>query len=362
MKVPFVDLQTDHNSIRSELDAAYHRVMDEGHFIFGKELETFEANYANYCGTKYCIGVANGLDALHLILRAMGIGSGDEVIVPANTFIATWLAVTYAGATPVPVEPDEKTYNIDPSRIKAAITSKTKAIMAVHLYGQPADMDAINDIAQSHGLKVIEDAAQAHGAKYKGKSTGGLADAAGFSFYPAKNLGALGDGGAITTNDTELAEKIRLLHNYGSQQKYLHDVTGFNSRLDELHAAFLNVKLKYLNNWNLKRQKIAQQYCEILMNHTPITLPFVPNWCEPVWHLFVIRHPLRNQLIQKFKENNIGSIIHYPVPPHLSGAYISKQRPYNLPITEKLSHEILSLPIGPHLNPEQINRVAEAIL
>ena len=247
MKVPFVDLQTEHNSIRKELDAAYHRVIDAGHFILGKELQIFETNYANYCGTKYCIGVANGLDALHIILRAMEIGVGDEVIVPGNTFIATWFAVSYAGATPVPVEPDERTYNIDPQRIEAAITPKTKAIIAVHLYGQPADMDAINAIGKKYGLKVIEDAAQAHGAKYKGKPTGGLADAAGFSFYPAKNLGALGDGGAITTNDAELVEKIRLLHNYGSQQKYMHDIAGYNSRLDELHAAFLNVKMKYLD-------------------------------------------------------------------------------------------------------------------
>lgn len=362
MKVPFVDLQSDHNSIRSELDAAYHRVMDAGHFIFGKELEMFEANYAKYCDTKYCIGVANGLDALHLILRAMDIGSGDEVIVPANTFIATWLAVTYAGAIPVPVEPDEQTFNIDPSRIKAAITPRTKAIIAVHLYGQPADMDAINEIAQSHGLKVIEDAAQAHGAKYKGKTTGGLADAAGFSFYPAKNLGALGDGGAITTNDTKLAEKIRLLHNYGSQQKYLHDIAGYNSRLDELHAAFLNVKLKHLNNWNQKRQGIAQQYCASLKNHPQVILPFVAEWCESVWHLFVIRHPDREKLMQKLKEQMIGLIIHYPVPPHLSGAYHHSHKSYQLPITEKLSQEIISLPIGPHLNQDHINKIVDAVL
>jgi dTDP-4-amino-4,6-dideoxygalactose transaminase len=292
----------------------------------------------------------------------MEIGPGDEVIVPANTFIATWLAVSHSGATPIPVEPDEKTYNIDPARIKAAITPKTKAIIAVHLYGQPADMDAINEIAQAHGLKVIEDAAQAHGAKYKGRPTGGLADAAGFSFYPAKNLGALGDGGAITTNDDKLAEKIRLLHNYGSQQKYIHDITGYNSRLDELHAAFLNVKLKHLNNWNQKRQQVAQQYCTFLKNHAQITLPYVPDWCEPVWHLFVIRHPDRIQLMQKFKEQDIGSIIHYPVPPHLSGAYFNPHKSYHLPITEKISQEILSLPIGPHLNSDQVKSVSQVIL
>lgn len=362
MKIPFVDLQSDHNSIRTELDDAYHRVMERGLFIFGKEVQQFETNYANYCQAKHCIGVANGLDALHLILRAMGIGEGDEVIVPANTFIATWLAVTYAGAKPIPVEPDNLTYNIDPEKITAAITEKTKAIIPVHLYGQPADMDKINSIAKKHGLKVIEDAAQSHGAKYKGKSTGSLGDAAAFSFYPAKNLGALGDGGAITTNDSELADKIRLLSNYGSQQKYVHEITGYNSRLDELHAAFLNVKLKYLDAWNEKRSNIAQLYGEFLKNNPNITLPFVPEWCKPVWHLFVIRHPNREQLMEKFKKEDIGSIIHYPIPPHLSGAYRDTHHHYQLPLTEKLSQEIISLPLGPHLNSEQIKKIAEVML
>ena len=260
MQVPFLDLGRLHQSIRAPLDAAYHRVMDSGWFIMGPELEAFEAEFAQYCEVKHCIGVGNGLEALHLLLRAYGIGPGDEVIVPSNTFIATWLAVTQCGATPVPVEPDVNTHNIDPALIAAAITPRTRAIMPVHLYGQPADMDPINEIAAKHGLIVIEDAAQAQGARYKGRRTGSLGHAAGTSFYPGKNLGALGDGGAVLTSDDAIADKVRQLRNYGSKIKYQHDLAGYNSRLDEMQAAFLRVKLTVLDDWNALRSEIADQY------------------------------------------------------------------------------------------------------
>lgn len=325
MKVPFLNLKAPYLELQQDLDAAYGRVMESGWYILGQEVEAFEAEFAAYCGTQYCIGVGNGLEALHLILRAMEIGPGDEVIVPANTYIATWLAVSYAGAIPVPVEPDEKTYNINPKQIEAAITPNTKAILAVHLYGQPANMDLINEIARHYKLKVIEDAAQAHGSRYKGQRVGGLGDAAGFSFYPGKNLGALGDGGAVTTNDYELANKIRLLRNYGSRVKYLNEVKGFNSRLDELQAAFLRVKLTKLDEWNTRRAKVANQYLEKLSCLTDLILPSVPAWAEPVWHLFVVRHPKRFDLEKHLKNSGIGTLVHYPIPPHLSGAYIKKQ-------------------------------------
>jgi len=258
VRVPFLDLKLPHLELQQELESAFRRVLESGNYILGREVEEFEKEFAAYCGVRHCVGVGNGLDALHLILRAYGIGAGDEVIVPSNTFIATWLAVSYAGARPVPVEPIEATYNIDPQRIRDAITPRTKAIIAVHLYGQPADMGAINDIALHHGLKVIEDAAQAHGARYKGIRAGNLGDAAGFSFYPGKNLGAFGDGGAITTNDDSLASQVRILRNYGSQVKYHNEVKGFNSRLDELQAALLRVKLKHLDAWNSSRSRLAK--------------------------------------------------------------------------------------------------------
>src|SRR5664280_2839469 len=265
MKVPFLELKPAYNELRDELDAAYHRVMDSGWYLLGNEIESFETGFAKYCEAGHCVAVGNGLDALHLILRAYDIGAGDEVIVPTNTFIATWLAVSYAGATPVPVEPDKATYNINPAKIEAAITGKTKAIMPVHLYGQPADMDPILEIADKYRIKVIEDAAQAHGARYKKKRVGGLGDAAGFSFYPGKNLGAFGDGGAVTTNDPIIAEKVRQLSNYGSQVKYSHNIKGFNSRLDEIQAALLRVKLRHLDEWNARRRKTV--------SYTHLTLP-----------------------------------------------------------------------------------------
>ena len=363
MKVPFLDFQAPYLELKAELDAAYQRVMESGWYILGKEVEAFETEFAVYCETKYCIGVGNGLEALHLILRAMEIGVGDEVIVPANTYIASWLAVSQVGATLVPVEPDEKTHNINPSLIENAITDRTKAIMAVHLYGQPADMDTINEIAARHNLKVIEDAAQGHGARYKNRRVGSLGDAAGFSFYPTKNLGAIGDAGAVTTNNAELADKIRLLRNYGSRVKYENEIQGYNSRLDELQAAFLRVKLAKLDEWNARRVKIAEKYLKTLSKNPHLMLPFVPDWAEPVWHLFVVRHPNRYNLEQHLRKNGIATLIHYPIPPHLSDAYAGEGWHLDsFPVSERLSREILSLPIGSHLNDQQIEAVTRTLL
>jgi dTDP-4-amino-4,6-dideoxygalactose transaminase len=359
-QIPFLDLKALYLEIKEELDAAYRRVMESGWYILGQELEAFEKEFAKYCEAKRCIGVGNGLEALHLILRAMEIGPGDEVIVPSNTFIATWLAVSYAGATTVPVEPDERTYNINPNLIEASITHKTRAIIPVHLYGQPADMDPILEIAKRYKLKVIEDAAQVHGAKYKGKQTGGLGDAAGFSFYPGKNFGAFGDGGAVTTNDTKLAERIRSLRNYGSQVKYQHNIKGFNSRLDELQAAFLRVKLRKLDEWNERRKIIAGMYLKRLADVQGLILPYVPDWAEPVWHLFVIRTPKRDALQKHLEQNGIQTMIHYPVPPHKQQAY-QEMNHLNLPITERIHQEVLSLPMGPTTKEENALYVIDSI-
>ena len=359
--IPFLDLKLPHQELREELQQAFSEVLDSGWFIQGNQLEAFESEYAAYCGTKHCIGVGNGLDALHLILRAYDIGVGDEVIVPSNTYIATWLAASYAGATPIPVEPDERTYNINPALIEQAITPKTKAIMAVHLYGQPADMDAINTIALKYNLKVIEDAAQSQGARYKGKLAGGLGDAAGHSFYPGKNLGALGDGGAITTNDDDLADKLKVLRNYGSRTKYFNEVKGFNSRLDELQAAFLRVKLRKLDEWNARRKEIAAYYLTHI-NNADLLLPHVPEWAEPVWHLFVIRTKDRDGLQQHLHAANIGTVIHYPIPPHLQIAY--GELGYtkgSFPIAEIIHDQVLSLAIGPHLGMDGANTVCNAV-
>ncbi len=358
--IPFVDISVSWQ-MKNEMETAFDKVLASNWYILGNEVSQFEQEFATYCEVKHGIGVGNGLDALHLILRGLGIGAGDEVIVPANTYIATWLAVSYAGATPVPVESNELTYNIDPERIESAITPKTKAIIAVHLYGQPADMDAIKTIAQKYHLKVIEDAAQAHGAYYKNRRVGSLGDAAGFSFYPTKNLGALGDGGAITTNDDELAEKVKLLRNYGSRVKYYNEVKGFNSRLDELQAALLRVKLRKLDEWNAKREQIATLYFENLKGQPG--LPHIPAWAHPVWHVFVIRHSKRDELQQHLNQLGIGTLIHYPVPPHLSTAYQSDKlwKTGDFPITEQLATEILSLPMSPELTVKQIGLVAERI-
>jgi dTDP-4-amino-4,6-dideoxygalactose transaminase len=363
VKVPFLDFVGPYEELKAGLDEAYFRFMRSARYVLGRELEAFEQEFAEYCGAGHCVGVGNGLEALHLILRAYGIGAGDEVIVPSNTYIATWLAVSYAGATPVPVEPDARTGNIDPVRIEAAITPRTKAIMPVHLYGQPADMDPILELARKRGLKVVEDNAQAQGARYKGRRTGSLGDAAGNSFYPGKNLGAFGDAGAVTTNDTALAEHIRSLRNYGSKRKYYNEHKGFNSRLDELQAAFLRVKLQKLDEWNGRRRALAAHYRAALADAPELGLPFVPDWAEPVWHLFVVRHPNRDALQQGLTEAGIGTLIHYPVPPHLSGAYAdAKWAPGAYPVAEALANTVLSLPMGPHLREAQAKLVEREII
>ncbi|TWI60643.1 dTDP-4-amino-4,6-dideoxygalactose transaminase [Pseudoduganella lurida] len=362
MNVPFLDLQAINASQGAELEAAFRRVLQSGWYVLGKEVEQFEQRFAAYCGSAQAIGVANGLDALMLVLRAWGMQPGDEVIVPSNTFIATWLAVSQCGATPVPVEPVEGTYNIDPARIEAAITPRTRAIVAVHLYGQPADMPAIVAIARRHKLKLLEDAAQAHGATCHGRRTGSLADAAAFSFYPGKNLGALGDGGAITTDDAALAQLLRTYRNYGSQKKYHNLVQGFNSRLDELQAALLNVKLDALDDGNAQRRAIAARYTERLAGTPGLTLPVVPAWTEPVWHLYVVRHAQRDTLAARLAERGIGTIVHYPIAPHLQEAYAALDyREGSLPVAEAIHREVLSLPIGPHMSIAQADEVAAAV-
>ena len=360
MKVPFLDLKAGYLELQSEIDAAIQRVLGSGWYILGEEVDAFEQEYAAYCEAKYCVALANGLDALHLALLALNVGPGDEVIVPSNTYIATWLAVSQCGATPVPVEPDERTYNIDPTLIEAALTSRTKVILPVHLYGQPADMGPILIIARKHGLRVVEDAAQAHGSYYKGKRIGAHGDVVAWSFYPGKNLGAYGDGGAITTDDPEIADRIRVLRNYGSRVKYVNEMRGFNSRLDTLQAAVLRVKLPHLDRWNNVRREFAASYLAELADVVELTVPFVPDWAEPVWHLFVLRSKNRNALQQKLNDSGIGTMIHYPIPPHLSIAYkdltISGQ---SCAIAEALSNEILSIPISPYL---QAQNVADIVI
>lgn len=361
MNIPFLDLKAGYIELQAEIDAAIKRVLDTGWYILGEEVEAFERDYATYCEAKHCVGVANGLDALHLGLLALGVGAGDEVIVPSNTYIATWLAVSQCGATPIPAEPDAATYNLDPARIEAAITPRTKVILPVHLYGQPADMDPILAIARKHCLKVLEDGAQAHGARYKGKRIGAHGDVVAWSFYPGKNLGAYGDGGAITTDDAEIAERIRVLRNYGSRVKYVNDVKGFNSRLDPIQAAALHVKLKVLDEWNARRTVIARRYQTELAN-TGITLPFVPEWAEPAWHLYVIQHAQRDLLQNKLSEAGIGTLIHYPIPPHLQQAYASAGYVNaQFPIAEQMATQMLSLPMGPHFSLQQQRYVISAI-
>lgn len=361
MNVSFLDLKTIHQEIREEFDKAYSRVVESGRYLLGQELIEFERAFAEYCSVKNCIAVGSGLDALFLTLKAWGIGPGDEVIVPTNTFIATWLAVSYTGARVIPVEPNEMTYNMNPHCIEEVITNKTKAIIPVHLYGQPADMNLINEIAGRYNLLVLEDAAQAHGAFYHGRKTGGLGHAAGFSFYPGKNLGALSDGGAITTNDDGLAKEIRKLRNYGSDVKYVHDIKGYNSRLDEFHAAILRVKLKYLDQWNSHRRYIADYYNKGLID-CGLVLPQTPDGIEPVWHLYVIRSTHRKELQKELSMNGIETLIHYPQPPHLQKAYaeygFSKDK---FPLSEQMAKEVLSLPMGPHINEEEVEWIIQVI-
>ncbi len=359
MKIDFLNIANLHQSIRMELDNAYKRVMDSGWFIMGPEIAAFEAEFAAYSNVKHCIGVGNGLDALHLLLRAYEIGPGDEVIVPSNTFIATWLAVSHCGATPVAVEPDINTHNINPNLISDAITSRTKAVIPVHLYGQPADMDPINHLAQQNGLVVIEDAAQAQGAMYKGRRVGSLGNAAGTSFYPGKNLGALGDGGAVLTNDDAVADKVRRLSNYGSSIKYQHDLAGYNTRLDEIQAAFLREKLKVLDVWNVKRKAIAKLYSELLSSADCIT-PFVPEYADPVWHLYVIRSKQRDELKTYLEKQGVSTVIHYPKSPHKQACY-SGFSSQSFPIAELLAKEVLSLPISSEITMDELQFVSESI-
>lgn len=359
MKIDFLNLKRANARYDDAIRGAIDRVIGSGRYILGDECAAFEREFADYCGVEHCIGVANGLDALHLILRGYGIGAGDEVIVPSNTFIATWLAVSQAGARPVPVEPDPRTCNIDPQRIEAAITPRTRAIMPVHLYGQPADIDPINDIARRHGLRVIEDAAQAHGARYRNRPAGSLGDAAGFSFYPGKNLGALGDGGAITTNDSQLAGRLRRLRNYGSDQKYHHQIAGYNSRLDELQAAVLRVKLRELDHENERRAALAVAYLKALAP-TPVQLPGVADSGKPVWHLFVVQTPHRDALQAHLQAREIGTQVHYPIANHLQPAYAGQPWP-ELPIAERLQSQLLSLPFSTYLTAQEVRVVADAV-
>lgn len=360
MNVPFLDLAASYLELQPALEDAVLKSLRSGQFIGGSEVDGFESEFAAFTQSQHCIGVGNGLDALHLALLAMSVGPGDEVIVPSNTYIATWLSVTHCGATPVPVEPDERTYNLDPAKIKAALTPKTKVIIPVHLYGQPADMNPILSLAREHGLMVLEDAAQAHGARYHGQRVGGIGDATAWSFYPSKNLGAHGDGGAVTTNRADLAERIRLLGNYGSKVKYRFEQRGFNSRLDPLHAAALRVKLRYLDQWNARRQQIAQSYRDGLAD-TGLILPWVPDYASPVWHLFVVRHPERDQLQQVLRAQGVETLIHYPIAPHAQKAYQGQWADHQFPLASRLSHEVLSLPMGPQLSAAQVEHVIECL-
>ncbi len=361
--IPFLDLRSINFAQRSELLAAFERVLDSGWYILGQEVQQFEFEYAAWCGAGYCVGVGNGLDALSLVLRSWDIGPGDEVVVPSNTYIASWLAVTHTGATPVPVEPDPDSFNIDPARIEAAITSRTRAVMPVHLYGRPAQIGPIVEIAHRHGLRVLEDAAQAHGASYRGQRLGAHGDAVAWSFYPGKNLGALGDGGAVTTNDPVLADRLRQLRNYGSRLKYHNEEIGFNSRLDELQAALLRIKLPLLEAGNRQRAAIAQQYLKGLADASPLLrLPTVAIDAQSAWHLFVVRHPQRDALAQWLAVAGVGTVIHYPVAPHLQPAYESLGLPCGaFPISEALHDEVLSLPIGPTQTVAQTQQVIDAV-
>ena len=361
MRVPFLELKSAYVELKPEIELAVARVLDSGWYIGGPEVETFERQFADYCGAAECVGVGNGLDALHLAVKAFDIGPDDEVILCSHGYIATDLAVSLAGATPVLVEPDPATRNLDPERIAAAVSPRTKAIMPTHLYGLPADIDPILQVAEKHGLVVIEDAAQAHGASYKGRLIGGHGHAVAWSFYPTKNLGALGDGGAVTTNDPEIAARIRRLGNYGSVRKYVHEVRGVNSRLDPLQAAVLSVKLRHLDEWNGRRAAIAKRYISAFAD-LPIGLPQVPNWANPAWHLFVITVPNREEIADKLAADGVETLIHYPLPAHLQAAYADLNLGAgSFPIAERLADEVLSIPIGPHMSDAQVEAVIAAV-
>lgn len=357
--IKFLDLKKINNRYREEIDSRIKNILDKGWYLQGDENENFTKNFANFCGTKFAIGVANGLDALNLIIKAYGFGNGDEIIVPANTYIATILAISENGCIPILVEPDIKTYNINPDSIEEKITSKTKAIMVVHLYGQAVQMEKIWKIAKKYNLKIIEDSAQAHGAIYQENRTGNLGDASGFSFYPGKNLGCIGDGGAVTTNDEELFNKIKAIANYGSDRKYHHIYKGVNSRLDEIQAAVLDIKLKHLDSDNNKRREISKYYRENIKN-SKIILPDTYDEKSHVWHIFAVRTKNRDEFQKYLTEKGIQTIIHYPTPPHKQGAY-KEWNNLSFPITEEIHNTILSLPISPVMTDSEIEKVVEVV-
>ena len=362
MNIPFLDLQATYDELQVDIDASVKRVLQSGSYILGPEVESFEREYSDYCEAKFCIGVGNGFDAIYIALKALGIGAGDEVLVPANTYIATWLAVSQCGAIPVPIEPSMDTYNINPSLFSKAITKKTKAIIAVHLYGQPAPLDEILNFASEFDLRVIEDAAQAHGASYQGRKIGAHSDMVTWSFYPGKNLGAFGDGGAITTDNEELARKAAVIRNYGSKYKYINDVKGLNSRLDPLQAAILRVKLSKLDEWNTRRKEIAEMYDKGFKS-TGLFSPREECNSNSSWHLYVLRHSNRDVIVKKLNDLGINVLIHYPIPPHLQKAYGSLGYVRGaFPIAEKLSDEVFSLPIGPHLPRVNVEKIIQSVL
>lgn len=362
MNVAFLDLKRINQRHDAEIRKAIDAVLESGWYILGKEVENFEAEYANFNATTHAIGLGNGLDALIMSLKVLGVGEGDEVIVPSNTYIATWLAVSYVGATPIPVEPRLDTFNIDPAAIEAKITPRTKAIMPVNLYGQAAELDKITALARQHNLYVVEDNAQSQGARCDGQLTGTFGDVNGTSFYPGKNLGALGDGGAVTTNNAELAHKISVLRNYGSQKKYFNEIKGYNSRLDEMQAAILRVKLQSLNADNMRRQEIAAKYDSLLRGGNDLVLPTIAEGCTSVYHLYVIRTERRDALQQFLQKQGIGTVIHYPIAPHLQEAYSDlNYKKGDFPIAEKIAETCLSIPIGPDMTDDEVHYVAENI-
>jgi dTDP-4-amino-4,6-dideoxygalactose transaminase len=362
MKVPFLDLGASYRELQIDIETAVLRSLRSGWYIGGSDVESFENAYSAFTQSQHCVGLANGLEALHLSLKALGVQPGDEVIVPSNTFIATWLAVSECGAVPVPVEPDALTCNIDASLIEAAITERTKVIIPVHLYGQPADMDAVLSVAHRHGLRVLEDAAQAQGASYKGQRIGAHSDIVAWSFYPGKNLGAVGDAGAITTNDAGLADKVRVLRNYGSRQRYVNEVQGYNSRLDPVQAAVLQVKLAHLPEWNGRRALVAARYAAAFAG-TGLLLPTVPDWAEPAWHLYCVRHPQRDRLRQLLTDKEVETLVHYPIAPHLQVAYADLgYGKGEFPLAESMADSLISLPIGPAMSDEQVAHVIASVL
>lgn len=363
MNIPFLELRSTYLELKDEIDQSIARVLDSGYYIAGPEVDSFERSFASYVCARHCVGLSNGLDALVLSLKALGIGDGDEVIVPANTYIATWLAVSAVGAVPVPIEPNIDTYCIDPTLIEKSITNQTKAILPVHLYGHVADIEAISKIATKYGLYVIEDAAQAHGASFSNKMVGSTSDIVAWSFYPGKNLGAFGDAGAITTNDPEIAKRISELRNYGSAVKYVNKVKGHNCRLDPIQAAVLSVKLGHLNKWNARRNLIAEYYNNELGKCSAINVPKVQEGVRHAWHIYAIRTEYRNELQSYLASLGVGTLIHYPIPPYKQDAYKEySDKAHCWPLSSKIADEVLSLPIGPHITPSESAYVITSVI